>query len=83
MVSAPPVLPLQKDDVEVARRVIARAFHEDELTVHLYPESDSRARFAPAMFAAFLRYDQLLQPVAGFVGGHALMMPQAHARVAV
>ena len=55
----PPVLPLQKDDVEVAGRVIARAFHEDELTVHLYPDSDSRAHLAPAMFAAFLRYDQL------------------------
>ena len=65
---APPVLPLQKDDVELAGRVIARAFHEDELTVHLYPESDSRARFAPAMFAAFLRYDQLFGQVDHLAG---------------
>ena len=68
MVGAPPVLPLQKDDVEVAGRLIARAFHEDELTVHLYPESDARARFAPAMFAAFLRYDQLFGQVDHLAG---------------
>ena len=67
-VGTPPVLPLREDDVDLAGRVIARAFHEDELTVHLYPESDLRARFAPAMFAAFLRYDQLFGQVDHLAG---------------
>jgi GNAT superfamily N-acetyltransferase len=68
MGSAPQVLPLQKEDVEVAGRVIARAFHEDELTVHLYPDSQTRSRFAPAMFEALVRYDQLFGQVDHLAG---------------
>ena len=60
---ASPVLPLRAEDVERAAHVIARAFHEDELTVHLYPDGEARTRLAPLMFAALVRYDHLFGQV--------------------
>ena len=57
------VLTLQREQVEQAARVIARAFHEDALNVYLYPDGETRARFAPLMFEAFVRYDQLFGQV--------------------
>ena len=57
------VLTLQREQVEQAARVIARAFHEDPLNVLLFPDGEMRARFAPLMFQAFVRYDQLFGQV--------------------
>jgi GNAT superfamily N-acetyltransferase len=57
------VLTLRSEEVERAARVIARAFHEDELNVHLYPDGETRARVAPLMFEALVRYDQLFGQV--------------------
>ena len=57
------VLTLQREQVEQAAGVIARAFHEDALNVYLYPDGETRARFAPPMFEAFVRYDQLFGQV--------------------
>jgi GNAT superfamily N-acetyltransferase len=47
---------LQLDAVVEAAGVVARAFHDDELTVHLYPDAGERARLTPSMFAALVRY---------------------------
>jgi GNAT superfamily N-acetyltransferase len=57
------VLTLQHEQVQQAARVIARAFHEDALNVFLYPDGETRARFAPSMFEAFVRFDQLFGQV--------------------
>ena len=57
------VLTLQREQVEQAAGVIARAFHEDALNVYLYPDGETRARLAPPMFEAFVRYDQLFGQV--------------------
>ena len=65
---ASPVLPLRNGDVERAAQVIARAFHEDELNVHLYPDGETRARLAPLMFEALVRYDQLFGQVDHLAG---------------
>ena len=75
---ASPVLPLRNGDVERAAQVIARAFHEDELNVHLYPDGETRARLAPLMFEALVRYDQLFGQVdrlAGFTAVASWMRP--------
>ena len=46
-----------------ASAVIARAFHDDPLTVHLYPDEQQRMRIAPVMFEALVRYDCLFGQV--------------------
>lgn len=46
-------------DVDRAGGVIARAFFDDPLNVHLFPDDEVRARLAPSMFAAYVRLDQL------------------------
>ena len=56
-------VPVRQDEVEAAAAVIARAFHEDELNVHLYPDDRERSRLAPAMFEAIVRYDFLFGQV--------------------
>jgi GNAT superfamily N-acetyltransferase len=58
-VSSPAALPVTLEDVGAAAAVIARAFHDDELTVHLYPDGDERRRLTPLMFDAIVRYDVL------------------------
>jgi GNAT superfamily N-acetyltransferase len=58
-----PVPALQHDEIGRAADVIARAFHDDALTVHLYPDGRERARLAPLMFAALVRYDHLFGQV--------------------
>jgi GNAT superfamily N-acetyltransferase len=63
-----PVLSLRNEDLERAARVIARAFHDDELTVHMYPDDETRARLAPLMFEAILRYDHLFGQVDHLAG---------------
>ena len=57
------VTSLRGEDVERAAHVIARAFHEDALTVHLYPDAATRVRLAPIMFEALVRYDHLFGQV--------------------
>ncbi len=57
------MLSLQDEDVEVAGRVIARAFDTDDLNVHLYPDRETRARSAPMLFETLVRYDRLFGQV--------------------
>jgi GNAT superfamily N-acetyltransferase len=76
--TASAVLTLRSEDVERAARVIARAFHEDELNVQLYPDAETRARFAPLMFEALVHYDQLFGQVdhlPGFTAVASWMRP--------
>ena len=47
----------------LASAVIARAFHDDPLTVHLYPDEQQRMRLNPVMFEALVRYDCLFGQV--------------------
>ena len=51
------------EEVPLAGALIARAFHHDPLNVHLYPDEGLRARVAPRMFEAFVRYDHLFGQV--------------------
>jgi GNAT superfamily N-acetyltransferase len=53
------VLTLVDADVERAAGVIARAFFDDPLNVHLFPDGEVRTRLAPVMFAAYVRLDHL------------------------
>jgi GNAT superfamily N-acetyltransferase len=57
------VLRLQDAGVARAAGVIARAFHDDPLLVHVFPDTELRAQLAPRMFAAFVRYDHLFGEV--------------------
>ena len=57
------VLSLRSEDVRRAAKVIARAFHDDPLAVHLYPDDLTRLRLAPVMFEAYVRYDDLFGAV--------------------
>jgi GNAT superfamily N-acetyltransferase len=66
------VLSLRDEDVEVAGRVVARAFETDELNVHMYPESAARARLAPMLFTTFVRYDRLFGQVDYLAGFEAV-----------
>ena len=54
---------LRPDGVGLASAVIARAFHDDPLTVHLYPDEQQRVRLNPVMFEALVRYDCLFGQV--------------------
>jgi hypothetical protein len=54
---------LRDEGVGQASGVIARAFHDDALTLHLYPDDETRRRLAPLMFEALVRYDQLFGQV--------------------
>ena len=47
----------------LASAVIARAFHDDPLTVHLYPDEQQRVRLNAVMFEALVRYDCLFGQV--------------------
>ena len=57
------VLSLEEDEIGTAAAVIARAFFDDELTVHLYPDDRDRSLLAPLMFEALVRYDWLFGQV--------------------
>jgi GNAT superfamily N-acetyltransferase len=54
---------LRDEELGQAAGVIARAFHLDPLNVYLYPRAGDRARLAPRMFEALVRYDQLFGQV--------------------
>lgn len=76
--AASTVLSLREEDVERAAGVIARSFHDDPLNVHLYPKEEARARLAPAMFEAIVRFDHLFGQVdtlAGFAAVASWMRP--------
>lgn len=62
------VTPVGLDEVDAAAEVIARAFHDDALTVHLYPSERERSRLAPPMFQALVRYDCLFGQVDRLAG---------------
>ena len=50
---------VETGEVARAASVVARAFHDDPLTVHLYPDEAARPRSATLMFEAIVRYDSL------------------------
>jgi GNAT superfamily N-acetyltransferase len=54
---------LHPDAVDSAAPVIARAFHDDALTVYFFPDEEERSRLAPLMFDALVRYDCLFGQV--------------------
>src|SRR5262245_31483430 len=56
---APPVLQVGSDEIGRAAAVITRAFHDDPLTVDLYPDAGTRPEPAREMFEALVRYDHL------------------------
>ena len=62
------VLALREEEIGEAATVIARAFDEDALTVHLYPDPAARRRLAPLMFDAIVRYDWLFGAVDRMAG---------------
>jgi GNAT superfamily N-acetyltransferase len=66
------VTQLGRDEVGVAADLIARAFHDDALTVHLYPDERARSRLAPLMFRALVRYDCLFGQVDRLAGWEAV-----------
>ena len=71
-------LTLAPEDVGDAGATIARAFHDDALTAHLYPDERERARLAPLMFEALVRYDclfGLVDHLPGFVAVASWMRP--------
>ena len=53
------VVPLGPDESDRAGALIARAFDQDPLAAHLFPDQGDRGRLAPLLFSAFLRYDRL------------------------
>ena len=72
------ILSLEHHEVGAAAGVIARALHDDPLTVRLFPDDRERERLAPLMFNAFIRYDQLFGRVdhlAAFAGAASWLPP--------
>ncbi|MGO8876513.1 MAG: GNAT family N-acetyltransferase [Acidimicrobiales bacterium] len=59
-------------EVAPAAALIARAFDEDPLNAHFYPDAADRARLAPSMFEAIVRYDVLYGQVDRLVDFTAL-----------
>jgi hypothetical protein len=51
----PQVVALRADDVNEAARVIAAAFHDDPLVVHMLSDDAERGRLAPRHFAPVVR----------------------------
>ena len=51
------------DEVPLAGALVARAFHQDPLNVHVYPDEALRAHASAHMFEAFVRYDHLFGQV--------------------
>jgi GNAT superfamily N-acetyltransferase len=63
------VVALGAGELEEAAGVLARAFHDDPLTGHLFPDGGARARLAPLMFTALARYDYLFGQVDRLAAG--------------
>jgi GNAT superfamily N-acetyltransferase len=76
----PALAPVTERDVAAAAGLIARAFHDDPLTVHLYPDAAERALLSPLMFEAIVRYDVLfgcVDRLRGFAGVATWGFPDA------
>ena len=54
---------LDHDNAAEAASVIARAFDDDPLNVAMFPDPGARARLAPTLFEALVRYDVLFGQV--------------------
>jgi len=54
-VSLSDVEPLRAAEIEWAGTLVARAFHDDPLLVHLLPDGTERAERAPALFTTLVR----------------------------
>lgn len=53
------VVSVSEQEAGRAASVVARAFNQDPLNLHLYPAEEARRRLAPLMFTAIVRYDCL------------------------
>lgn len=63
---------LDHDKVAQAASVVARAFDDDPLNVAMFPDPAARARLAPRLFEALVRYDVLFGRVDYLPGLSAL-----------
>jgi GNAT superfamily N-acetyltransferase len=54
---------LDEHEASAAGALLARAFFDDPLTTHLFPDESQRARDAPEMFDVLARYDILFGAV--------------------
>jgi ribosomal protein S18 acetylase RimI-like enzyme len=57
------ILSVRHEDLDVAGRLIARAFDTDELNVHMYTDEAERAQLARMLFTTLVRYDHLFGQV--------------------
>jgi ribosomal protein S18 acetylase RimI-like enzyme len=54
---------LRETDILTAGHMLARAFHNDPLQVHVFPDAEERAQRAPAQFSALVRQGSLFGQV--------------------
>ncbi len=72
------IVDLSPDDIAVAGALLARAFVEDGLAKHMYPDQQDRENKTPWHFSAFVRYGVLFGRVsrtAGALRGVAVWFP--------
>ena len=77
MQSSSPV-PLSEEQIEPAGALLARAFHNNPLVIHMSPDEEERGRSSPAFFSAFVRYGYLAGEVSateGTLDGVAVWLP--------
>jgi GNAT superfamily N-acetyltransferase len=80
-----PVVPLQAPEVRAAARVLARAFVDGELWVHVFPDASERLWRLKRLFAFMLRYTRYFGTVdtCPELAGVALWLPHDKADMSV
>ena len=71
-------VPLSEDQIEPAGSLLARAFLDNPLLRHIFPDEGERARLSPAFFSPFVRYGHLAGQVLttdGSLDGVAIWFP--------
>jgi len=59
MTSTADLVPLKESLIDEAGHALARAFMDDPLCIHMFPDAEERARKTPCHFSGFLRYVHL------------------------
>jgi ribosomal protein S18 acetylase RimI-like enzyme len=75
---SPSPVPLSEEQIEPAGSLLARAFHNNPLLIHMSPDEGDRRRSSPAFFSAFVRYGYLAGEVSatdGTLDGVAVWLP--------
>ena len=57
------LLTLNETDIDRAGTLLARAFHNNPLLVHMSPDEEERKRKSPILFSAFVRFGYLVGKV--------------------